>query len=130
MQNLLVTSKISKRIEGQLSIHGVSLTEYLIMSHLNSSVLKTMRRIELAEHVGISASGVTRLIAPMEKLHIVEKEANPRDARQSLVKLSETGQQLFNDCRASFEDSAGQLMGNLTAQEVEKLMKLQIKMYV
>lgn len=89
-----------------------------------------MRRIELAEHVGISASGVTRLIAPMEKLHIVEKEANPRDARQSLVKLSETGQQLFNDCRASFEDSAGQLMGNLTAQEVEKLMKLQIKMYV
>ena len=127
MYNLLQTSKISKRIEGQLSIHGVSLTEYLIMYHLNGSVLKTMRRIELAERVGISASGVTRLIAPMEKLHIVEKEANPRDARQSLVKLSETGQQLFNDCCVSFEDCSEQLMGNLTVVEVEKLMKLTSK---
>ncbi len=127
MHNVLQTSKISKRLEGQLSIHGVSLTEYLIMYHLDSSVLKTMRRIELAEKVGISASGVTRLIAPMEKMHLVEKEANPRDARQSLVKLSETGQKLFNDCSVSFHDCAAQLMGSLTESEIDKLMKLQKK---
>lgn len=127
LHNMLLASKISKRIDGQLSIHGISLTEYLIMYHLNGSVLKTMRRIELAERVGISASGVTRLIAPMEKMHIVEKEANPRDARQSLVKLSAAGQQLFKDSSTSFEDCAQHLMGNLKPNEIEQLLTLSAK---
>lgn len=127
IHNMLLASKIAKRIDGQLSIHGISVTEYLIMFHLNGSALKTMRRIELAERVGISASGITRLIAPMEKLHIVEKEANPRDARQSLVKLSETGQQLYQDASASFEDCAGELMSQLNSSEIEQLLSLSAK---
>lgn len=129
IHNMLLTSKISKRVDGQLSIHGISLTEYLIMYHLNGSALHTMRRIELAERVGISASGVTRLIAPMEKLHIVEKEINPRDARQSLVKLSKVGQQLFADSSASFEDCTQELLGNLTEVEIETLLKLSAKIF-
>jgi DNA-binding MarR family transcriptional regulator len=86
-----------------------------------------MRRIELAERVGISASGITGLIAPMEKMHIVEKEANPRDARQSLVKLSATGQELYKDTSVSFEHCTQALMGNLTAIEIEKLLRLTTK---
>ncbi|OUS33838.1 hypothetical protein A9R01_09165 ['Osedax' symbiont bacterium Rs2_46_30_T18] len=127
IHNMLLASKISKRIDGQLSYHGISFTEYLIMYHLNGSVLKTMRRIELAERVGISASGVTRLIAPMEKIKIVEKEANPRDARQSLVKLSEAGQQLFKDASVSFEHCTEELMGDLTENQIEKLLSLTTK---
>lgn len=50
-----------------------------------------MRRIDLADSVGLSPSAVTRLLAPMEKPGLVEKEANPRDARVSLVKLSTAG---------------------------------------
>lgn len=127
IQKLRQAASLSKRIDGQLSIHGISFTEYLIMYHLDGSALKTMRRIELAERVGISASGVTRLIAPMEKLHIVEKEANPRDARQSLVKLSEAGQQLFKDASASFEDCTAQMMSQLSDKEIDKLMSLSAK---
>ncbi len=83
-----------------------------------------MRRIELAEHVGLSASGVTRLLAPMEKIKIVEKELNPRDARQSLVKLSKTGQQLYKEARVSFEHCANSLLGNLNENQQQKLVEL------
>ncbi|HEY7886474.1 MAG TPA: MarR family winged helix-turn-helix transcriptional regulator [Cellvibrionaceae bacterium] len=124
IQNALLASKLSKRLEGQLNFHGISFTEYMIMYHLNGSPLKTMRRIELAEHVGISASGVTRLIAPMEKIKLVEKEANPRDARQSLVKLSDTGQQLYNEASISFEHCANNLMAHLSVSQQEKLVEL------
>ncbi len=124
IQNALLASKLSKRVDGQLSAHGISFTEYMIMHHLNGSPLKTMRRIELAEHVGISASGVTRLIAPMEKIKIVEKEANPRDARQSLVKLSKTGQQLYKDASTSFEHCANSQLEALSENQLEKLIEL------
>jgi DNA-binding MarR family transcriptional regulator len=129
IQNALLASKLSKRVDNQLSVHGISFTEYMIMHHLDGSPLKTMRRIELAEHVGISASGVTRLIAPMEKIKIVEKEANPRDARQSLVKLSKTGQRLYKEASVSFEHCANSLLGNLSENQQEKLAELSGKVF-
>lgn len=114
-------------VDGQLSAHGISFTEYLIMYHLDRSPMKTMRRIELAEYVGISASGVTRLIAPMEKIKIVEKEAYPRYARQSLVKLSATGQRLFKEVSVSFEHCSNSLMANLSENQQVKIIELSTK---
>lgn len=128
IQTSMLASKLIKRVDGQLSIHGISFTEFMIMRHLNSSALKTMRRIEIAEAVGISASGVTRLIAPMEKMGIVEKESNPRDARQSLVKLSKAGQRLFEDASLSFEDCSKQMLQSLSSNQLEKLIELSGKL--
>ncbi|WP_261841560.1 MarR family winged helix-turn-helix transcriptional regulator [Aliamphritea ceti] len=128
IQTSMLASKLIKRVDGQLSIHGISFTEFMIMRHLNSSALKTMRRIEIAEAVGISASGVTRLIAPMEKMGIVEKESNPRDARQSLVKLSKAGQRLFEDASLSFEDCSKHMLQPLSSNQLEKLIELSGKL--
>lgn len=124
MANSLLMTKLNKRLDNHLSVHGISFTEYLVMHQLANSTLKTMRRIELAEKVGISASGVTRLIAPMEKRHLVEKEANPRDARQSLVKLSKTGQQVYKESSISFNHSAADITENITSKQLESLVKL------
>lgn len=124
IQNALTSSRLQKKVDQQLSIHGISFTEYLIMHHLSTAALKTMRRIELAERVGISASGVTRLIAPMEKIGLVEKEANPRDARQSLVKLSRTGERLYKEASVSFGHCAESALGALSARQLETLIEL------
>lgn len=124
IQQWLVQGKLQKKVEGQLSIHGVSFTEYQIMHYLAGAPEQTLRRIELAELVGISASGVTRLLAPMEKNRIVVKRANSRDARVSLVKLSDSGMSLFNDARASFKDCASSLTSRLSDKQLETLMEL------
>ena len=117
-------TKVLKRVDGQLSIHGISFTEYMVLYHLSGAPNKTMRRIELAESIGISASGVTRLLAPMEKIHLVEKEANPRDARVSLVKLSKKGTRLFRDATVGVEQAAESLMEPLNAKQLDKLLEL------
>lgn len=122
--NSILNTKLSKKADSQLSFHGLSFTEYLIMYHLDKSVNKTMRRIELAESVGISASGVTRLLSPMEKIGIVEKEVNPRDARVSLVKLSNTGQKLYNDASVSFDECAKALLSPLSETQLTNLTDL------
>jgi len=124
MSNALLATRITKSIDGELSMHGISFTEYLIMHHLSVSSLKTMRRIELADAVGISASGVTRLLAPMEKSGIVQKEINPRDARQSLVKLSGAGQRLYLETSDSFSHRAKRILDPLTGKQLEQLIEL------
>ena len=124
MLNALLNNKLVKRLEGALNYHGVSYTEFMILHHLHSSPTNTMRRMDLANAVGITASGVTRLLAPMEKNHLVEKEANPRDARVSLVKLSDTGQRVYQESAVAFEHCASSLTSPLTENQLEKLIEL------
>ena len=122
-------AKVLKRVDAGLSIHGISFTEFLVMYQLSKSPGNTLRRIDLAELIGLSASGITRLLIPMEKIGLVKKEENPRDARVSLVRLSKAGAQLFEDASVSFGHSADSLVqaiddGQLkqVAQVVEKLL--------
>jgi DNA-binding MarR family transcriptional regulator len=124
IQNALLASRLSKKVGNRLGAHGISLTEYLVMHYLKGASHNAVPRIELAEHLGMSASGVTRLITPMEKTKIIEKTTNPRDARQSLVKLSKTGQRLYKEASISFEHITQDLVGRLSQSQQEKLVEL------
>jgi DNA-binding MarR family transcriptional regulator len=128
LQNSRLWTKLSKRVDGAFSVHGISFTEFMVMHYLAESALKTMRRIELAENVGISASGVTRMLAPMEKIGLVEKEINPRDARQSLVKLSKAGARLYADAVVSFEHCSKDLLQGVSDKQLAKLLELMHKL--
>lgn len=114
-------AQLSKKIDAQLSVHGISFTEFIVMHHLSQAPNQTMRRIDLADCVGLTASGVTRLLLPMEKLNWVEKEVNPRDARVSLVKLSESGAILFQEAAASFENCAATITRSLDRSQIRTL---------
>lgn len=117
-------SKLQRRLDNQLSIHGISFNEYLILKRLYDAPEHLLRRIELAELIGVTASGVTRLLAPMEKNRLIEKRANPRDARVSLVMLSSGGQALFENAQVVFQQSAQQHTNNLTERQLETLSEL------
>ena len=121
-------SKILKRLEGQLSVHGISFTEFQVMARLDSAPDQTMRRIELAESVGLSASGVTRLLAPMEKRKLVQRQANKRDARVSLVQLSDMGEQLFKDALTTYEHTTATFMQALDGEQLKQMNELTEKL--
>ena len=113
-----------KRLEHQLSIHGISFTELMVMHQLSRAANQTMRRIELADSIGLSASGVTRLLKPMEKIGLVEKDRNPRDARVSLVRLSKAGVRVYREAFASCSQSAESLSSPLTKKQLGTLLEL------
>lgn len=121
--NVLQTQML-KKVDQQLSVHGISFTEFTVMHHLNNAPNYSMRRIDLADSVGLTASGVTRLLLPMEKINLVEKEVNPRDARVSLVKLSDAGIALFQDALASFDIGATNATRGLDQAQIKQLQTL------
>jgi len=129
IKNALLASKLSRRMSNRLSVHGISLTEYLIMDYLNNSHQRAIPRIELAEYVSMSASGITRLLLPMEKINIVKKMANPRDARQSLVELTEIGQQLYKEVSVSFEHSAADMLKGVNHSQIKSVTGLYDKLF-
>jgi len=116
---------ISKKIENSLgSIHGIGLTEYMVLHNLVNAPNKVLRRIDLAESVGRTASGVTRMLMPMEKLGLINKEASLRDARASLVKITSVGEQIFNDASSTLNQKSEQLLDRLDRKQIDTFLNL------
>lgn len=74
--------------------HGISFADFQILNHLNNAPEGKLRRVDLAERVGLSASGVTRALLPLEKIGLVTRQSDPRDARVGLALITDTGREL------------------------------------
>lgn len=98
--NKIITEN-SRKFSGGLD--GIGFNEFVILYHLHQSPDHKMRRIDLADKVGLTASGVTRLLAPMEKIGLIQKESSSRDARVSFVAITDSGKRNFTETLAKTE---------------------------
>ena len=110
-------SRAQRTLGHTLSVHGIGFSEYHVLWHLDRAEGHALRRIDLAERLGLSASGITRLVNPMEKIGLVARQSLPRDARVSLVALTKTGKRIFAESSVAFQARAGELLGGLSASE-------------
>lgn len=76
---------------------GLGFNEFIILYHLSQAEKEKMRRIDLAEKIGLTASGVTRILLPMEKVGFIKKAADKNDARSSLVMLAPGGKRKLEE---------------------------------
>ena len=97
-----VQVRLEDRFSGALGgVHGLGLKEALLLMHLSQAPLRRLTRVDLAKRLHISASTVTRMAVPMEKLGLVARQPDPRDARLAYVVLTESGQAIVTDARAT-----------------------------
>ncbi|MDD5152840.1 MAG: MarR family winged helix-turn-helix transcriptional regulator [Candidatus Pacebacteria bacterium] len=89
-------AKIAQTFDKHL-LGGLGFNDLIILYHLGQAPDEKMRRIDLAEKVGLTPSGVTRMLLPMEKLGMVKREASELDARVSYVKLAPGGKRLLTE---------------------------------
>lgn len=76
---------------------GIGFNDFVILYYLSQAPDEKMRRVDLAEKVALSASGVTRMLLPMEKIGLVKREASNTDARVSYVKLAPGGKRILEE---------------------------------
>lgn len=86
---------LSRRFDNGLG--GLGFNEFIILFHLDQAPEKKLSRIELAQKLGLTASGITRLLLPMEKIGLIGKETHASDARISLVLLAPGGRRKLNE---------------------------------
>ncbi len=86
---------VSRRFDRGLD--GISLNEFIILLNLYQATNGKMRRIDLADKVGLTPSGITRLLLPMEKIGLIKRETDKRDARASYVVLATGGKRKLSE---------------------------------
>lgn len=79
-------------------MNGISWTEFLILRKIFAKNGK-MRRIDLAEEIGLTASGITRILLSMEKIGLISRQNDENDKRVSFVILTEIGKIKFYEAK-------------------------------
>jgi len=118
--------QIRARLSGDFSsVHGLSVNEVFLLMHLEQAPLHRLSRVELAKRMHVSASTVTRMAAPLEKIGVVSRQADSRDARLAFVVLTETGLERVGEVRVTFAKQAGYVFRDRwTDEELEQLSGL------
>ena len=71
--------------------HGLTLNDYEVLLHLSHAEGQRLRRVDLAERVLLTPSGITRLLEGLEQCGYVERASCASDARVTYAQLTETG---------------------------------------
>jgi DNA-binding MarR family transcriptional regulator len=83
-----ITRELSAQLQRE---HDLTLNDYEVLLHLSHADGGMMRRVDLANQVILTASGITRLLDGLEKAGYVCKETCESDARVSYAKLTDDG---------------------------------------
>ena len=99
-------NRVERRLDSSLgAIRGISLAEYRILKALGDAPGARASRVDVARAVGLTPSGVTRALRPMEKLGIVSTVRSKRDARLAIAALTPAGRELLGDASEVVNDA-------------------------
>jgi DNA-binding MarR family transcriptional regulator len=105
--------------------HGLTVVEYEALLLLSQAEERAMRRVDLAHELGLTPSGVTRLLDRLEEEGLVTKGNCSSDARVTYAVLSEAGAHRLESASCSHEGSVRALFEErYSPEELETLASL------
>jgi DNA-binding MarR family transcriptional regulator len=102
------------------SFHGLGLNDLALLMELRNAPHGRLRRLDLAERLGITPSGVARQLVPLEHRRLVGRESHPGDARLALVVLTDAGARLVDDAVPTAEEAATRVLAKLWTNEEQQ----------
>jgi DNA-binding MarR family transcriptional regulator len=118
-----VQARIARSFDNGLG-NGIGFNDFIILYHLSQASEQKMRRIDLAEKMSMSASGITRTILPMEKIGLVQRVDSDYDKRVSFVKLAQGGKRLLEEAIERAEMKSEEFLPSTNIKEMNDLSEI------
>jgi len=99
---LTLYSRVMRDLDRDLlASHQISVREFDVLITLTNAPDYRLRMSDLAQQVMLTPSGLTRLVERLERARLVERQADPRDARSFHAVLTDLGAQRLEEARAT-----------------------------
>jgi DNA-binding MarR family transcriptional regulator len=103
---------VTRQLSGQLNAdHGLSINAYEALLLLARAPDSRMRRVDLADGLLLTASGVTRLLDGLEREGLVGRDECSTDRRVTYAVLTEAGRAKLREASKSHTRQIRELMG-------------------
>ena len=84
---------LTRALNGELvTAHGLTINDYEVLLHLQQTPGHRLRRVDLAERLLLTASGITRLLEGLERAGYVAKARCDSDARVTYAVITAAGE--------------------------------------
>ncbi len=124
---LTCTTLIEGDIRSRLrDTFDVTLPRFDLMAQLDKAP-GGMTLGELSQRMMVSAGNVTGLAERLEALGMLERRASPHDRRAQIVSLTAEGRRAFRAMARTHENWIADIFVDLSAEEIETLMRLLAK---
>ena len=125
-QLLRAHAALTRRFSSELlSAHGLTLNGYEVLLHLAHAPDRRLRRVDLAESVLLTASGITRLLEGLERSGYVSRAASEQDARVTYAVLTDEGYEKLRSAAPTHVGGIRDLFAEqFTNDELETLCEL------
>jgi DNA-binding MarR family transcriptional regulator len=117
---------LTRELNAQLvAEHGLTLNDYEVLLHLSRAPERALRRVDLAERVLLTPSGITRLLGGLEQAGCVEKRSCETDARVTYAVLTDAGLEKLRAAAGMHLDGVRRLFSErFSDEELETLGEL------
>jgi DNA-binding MarR family transcriptional regulator len=116
-----LTRDLSARL---LADHGLTQNDYEVLAQLSRAEDGRMRRVDLAERLLLTPSGITRLLDGLERCGYVAKATCDTDARVTYAVITDTGLDKLAEASATHIADIEAALGCLAADELATLGEL------
>jgi DNA-binding MarR family transcriptional regulator len=120
---LRVHATTTRRFNTQLvAEHGLTLNDYEVLLHLARADERRLRRVDLAQRVLLTPSGITRLLEGLERAGYVERASCASDARVTYAQLTDAGLEKIREASETHVAGINELFrGRFSKQELQVL---------
>jgi DNA-binding MarR family transcriptional regulator len=117
---------LTRELNAQLvADHGLTMNDYEVLLRLSHAPDRRLKRVELAQSVLLTPSGITRLLDGLEEAGWVEKASCASDARITYAVLTEPGVDKLREAAASHLADIDRLFAaHFEDSELETLARL------
>jgi DNA-binding MarR family transcriptional regulator len=105
--------------------HGLTINDYEALLHLARADERRMRRVDLAQRLILTASGITRLLDGLEEAGYVERAACDSDRRVTYAVLTDAGlEKLRTASKSHVADIRAYFESRFSEEELARLVEL------
>ena len=122
-----LTRDLSARL---LADHGLTQNDFEVLAQLSRTPEWRLRRVDLAERLLLTPSGITRLLDGLERSGLVEKATCDTDARVTYAVLTDVGAERLREASRTHLADIERALGCLAHEELETLGSLPSRLAV
>ena len=105
-------SAVTRQLNAQLNAdHGLTISDFEVLLRLARAPDRRMRRVDIAQEVLLTASGITRLLDGLERAGYVERDSCDSDRRVVYAVLTDDGLAKLRAAASSHFGQVDELFG-------------------
>jgi len=116
---------VMRTLAAEFPTRDISFNEYDVLFNLSRQPNRELRLRDLNKHVLLTQPSVSRLVDRLVARGLVAKEPEPSDARGTVIRLTDTGYDMFRRVAVDhMKTITSRVGGRLSPEELETLVEL------